>query len=392
LSNRKLLYFNSLFDLELGNHATAANQRAASEMTLLFAPCGQKDDVILLDSHVEETYWHYLNALGISTPALNYGTPCKGLEGHAWGWNTGSVRRLSQLGALCHHADLEIIKQINSRRFCSKLGTRYGFGIPRSLFFSCKEHLRQIHLPDMYKFPLVIKPEFGGSGYGFVHINNPEEYAHSLQLLPESFSGVIEPWYQKIHDLSSVCQINPDRSISGFRYQRSFTNSRGTFYGIYLDDNDPVIDKWKDEIESASYKAAETIAAAGYFGPAGFDSIIYEADGEQKLAAIIEINARHVMSDIAHAIRNSCARGKLSFFRLLSRKRSRLPTTYNELHTLLDDIDFNNGNGCMVISPLTLQHGHQKVQPYRNAFFLSADSEKKLWEIDQKLRAITSYP
>ncbi|HEX2956119.1 MAG TPA: hypothetical protein VHO70_04790, partial [Chitinispirillaceae bacterium] len=161
---------------------------------------------------------------------------------------------------------------------------------------------------------------------------------------------------------------------------------RGTFHGIYLAPEDPVIDCWKNCLEEKVQAVATQVAQTGYFGTLGFDSIVYRSKEGLQIAAVIEINARHVMSDLAVAVRNRCAPDKHCLFRTLSKKRLRLPQTYQQLEQSERWSNFNDNKGCILITPLRVCHGSQWVQPYRNIIFIAADSEEELFSIDQRLR------
>jgi hypothetical protein len=164
------------------------------------------------------------------------------------------------------------------------------------------------------------------------------------------------------------------------------TNNRGTFHGIYLATHDPVVEHWKEYLEQKVIVVAQEVASAGYFGTLGFDSIVYRENNHLKLAAVIEINARHVMSDIAVAVRDSSAQGLHCLFRTLSKKRLHLPDSYRDLQKN-DLFRFDGKCGCILVSPLRVGHGKNIVQPYRNTIFIAADSEHELFSIDERLRS-----
>ena len=111
---------------------------------------------------------------------------------------------------------------------------------------------------------------------------------------------MIEPWCKRVYDFSSSITIQKNGSISSIRHQRSVSNMHGAFIGIYLAPEDPVIEKYVSIQEKAVRNAAQALSDQGYFGPAGFDSFAYiDIDGKERVAPVIEINARHSMSDVA---------------------------------------------------------------------------------------------
>jgi hypothetical protein len=383
----KLYYFNALFDLELGANSVTSLQRPAAEMTVLFAPVGKSSDRILLDVDIDDSYWNYLKSYDITTATPYYQGDCKGYQGIAWGWNENAIARLTQLGAACTTPSPECVKVVNSRRFCNEIGQKFSTGVAGSVYCSTVEQILDACNKLRDHFPVVIKPDHGNSGFGFYHCSSVDDLKNpDLNLLCQTNGVVVEPWCDKVYDFSSVCTISQDGEISPFRHCRALTNSRGTFHGIYLVQHDPVVEQWKEKLEEIAGKVAHEIVKTGYFDSLGFDSIVYREKSELKLAAVIEINARHVMSDIAVALRNSCAPGKHCLFRTLSKKRLRLPESYSELEKS-DIFNYDGRRGCILISPLRVMHGRECVQPYRNTLFMVADSEEELFALDERLRS-----
>jgi hypothetical protein len=96
------------------------------------------------------------------------------------------------------------------------------------------------------------------------------------------------------------------------------------------------------------------------------------------------------MSDIAHALRNRYAPKKYCFFRLMSKKRCNFPDNYDKWKEMLKKDQFNpdTQEGVILLTPLRLRHGDTVVQPLRNGFFLSASSERELFEMDERLRRV----
>jgi hypothetical protein len=129
----------------------------------------------------------------------------------------------------------------------------------------------------------------------------------------------------------------------------------------------------------------------GYYGTAGFDSFVYrEKNKIEKLAPVIEINARHSMSDIAHALRNRLEKNKFCFFRVMSSRRCTLPDTYRKWLDMIKEDHFNvsTQNGVILVSPIRVNRDGIHVQPQRCVFFMAAPSEKELFDMDTRLRIV----
>lgn len=395
---KRILYFNSLFDLELGKFPVNKVQQSGAEMTVLFAPLGSRHDRILLDIDVPDEYWNYLDTCGLNTPQPIAGKKtkdCYGFEGEAWGWNKKSLDRLSNTGAKCFSSEFDVIEKVNSRCFSNHIAKKYELGVSGSKYSCNPYEYKNILLALKNEFPLVIKPAYGGSGFGFRKIESPnlsDDYFRDIAFLSEHGGYVIEPWYKRVYDLSTRVEIDQNGSVSLLRHLRPYVNVFGAFYGIYLSPQDQVLEKYDEILEKTAMNFSKELYSAGYWGPAGLDSFVYKdlSDSCLKIASGIEVNARHVMSDIVFALRDSCAPGKHCFFRFISRKKGFVPDNYKCLNDMLGSETYNpiTKTGIMLVSPLLIFYGNNWVKPSRNVFFISADSKTELFNRDNFLREL----
>lgn len=389
-SDQHLYYLNALFDLNLGGYTTGKNSRSASEMSLLFGYMGDENDRVLLDVDMPEDFLYYLQSVNVKP--LDLAAKGGTLYPVPWGWDSHAFDKFKNIGLKCDNPDLSIVKEVNSRRFHNTISGKYGLGVTGSSYCESAEDYLKI-LKKFDSGEMVVKPSFGGSGFGFRFIKEREQGKdfREIETLMQHGGVVIEPWCKRVYDFSSSIIIHNDGSLSSIRHQRSFSNSYGAFIGIYLAPDDPVIEKYKSVQESAVRNTAQALFARGYFGPAGFDSFIYtDHDGKENIAPVVEINARHSMSDVAHAIRNRYAPQKWCFFRLMSKRRCRLPGDYKLWKDLIngDHFDPDTQEGVILLTPLRLKLGNSLIQPLRNGFFISAGSERELFERDRRLRRV----
>jgi len=395
MSLPKTYYLDPLFDLFLGGYPFDKVRRSSSEMSVLFYACCSKSDTLILDCDVPEDYAFYLSDTGLCRPANIIRKKSADLPqstGIPWGWSAHAAERLRGCNAACDMPDWEIVKKVNNRRFCNQLGIHHSFGVPGSFFCESETALDKARAKLNTTFPLVIKPAFGGSGFGMKVVHSESEmYAQMTHIRNCIDHGgfVLEPWCKRVCDLSTNCIIKKDGSIDLVRHQRLFSNDFGAFFGIYCAPVDPALDKWSDELERTALITAKELVHEGYYGPAGFDHFVYTTvTGEECLAPVIEINGRHVMSHVAHAVRNQIAPGKYGFLRMISKKRCTLPQTYAEWNRLISGL-----NNVVLLTPLRICHDRDWVQPSRTALFIFADSESELFETDSTVRArIERFP
>jgi hypothetical protein len=387
----KIFYLNALFDLELGGYPVENVKRSASEMEVLFLPMCDSQDILLLDFDIPEDYLAYLAGYGLKIPEIKKNVyhrdiAYNGFEPVVWGWNENAVNNLAKFKVCCTHPDLDIVKKINNRKYCNELGISLNLGVKGSLFVgSADDYLELTHRKDL-AFPLVLKPAFGGSGYGMSVAESSKELVDIMD--DGSFyihhgGLIIESWCNRLYDLSTNLCIESDGTISMMRHQRLIANSFGAFVGIYMAPFDPLLNRWKGQLEEAAVAVANQMYKDGFIGAAGFDSFVYNDSNEKEtVAPIIEINGRYVMSYVAHALRDQIAPDKYCLFRMISRKRMKLPDTYEKWNELFNSKTKN----IMLATPLRIRHEKEWVQPARTALFLFADTEAELLELDSFFR------
>lgn len=396
VKSSRLYYLNPLFDLALGGYTTAGHVRTAAEMGCLFMPVAASGDMLLLDVSVPDDYRAYYRACGIDCPQiLPADERCKSCDGVAWGWNGEAVARLTGVGARCSNPDPAIVKKVNARRFSFSINRKTGTGISGTHRFSSMKELHK-GLLSWKAFPLVIKPDHGNAGYGFIRkidTRLTDKESVNLDALFSSGAAVyVEPWLNRIADISSMCDISPKGGITGIRHYRSIQSGNGSFVADIIDPHDPVIEKWRSLLDEAASNCALKLHHAGYFGPAGFDSFTYTDDsGNEQLARIIEINARQSMGAIAFALYDKLAPKRVAMLRFMTRKRYLLPATYDALFKSMGDDAFHKecNRGAFLVTPLRVAHEHDNwIQPGRSAIFLAAESAEKLFEMDTRIRNV----
>ncbi len=395
-----LFYCNPLFDLSLGNYPLDPLKRAAAEMTTLFVPCVKEGDYILLDVETPQEYWDYCQSKGMVVPRAMYkDSTISSTNGNAWGWNDRVVEKLKACGASCNHPDLSIIKQVNSRSYGYLLNKKLNSGVPDGELFSSLESLLS-HLNNLQPIPIVLKPLYGNAGYGFIRKQTPHlsesEIAQVTSHIKRDRAVLFEPWLNRIYDLSSRCYISKEGQISGIRHHRTLSNRAGAFFADWIDPEDPLVSLYHQVLDQLVFKTAKQLFNDHYWGPVGFDSFVWKDSIDQKqLAGCIEINARHPMSTVAYALYDRLAPNTVATFRFISKRRHRLPETYEKFEALLGSSSFNpkTNEGVLLVSPLRVSHGDGIwKQPERSAFFITATSSKKLEVLDHWLREILSPP
>jgi hypothetical protein len=319
---------------------------------------------------------------------------CKDYKAELWGWNTQAIDAVHSIHAQCSHPDLDAVRTVNSRDFCMNMWAKqHDMGVTGSKL--CKTLASVLSQIESMNVPhAVIKPLFGNAGYGFIHIKNRDvNMIHKKQiqnLLTCQNAVAVEPWLDRVTDLSTRFIVTPEGAITSVTHHEMHTQHFGGFFAIMLEDNNPGIAPWEKKLAECAAITGKALSDAGYFGPAGFDSFVWRDESRHRLAAAIEINARHAMSSIAYALKKRLAPERVCYFRFISRKKHCLPDSYEQFEQLLGNAKWNSesNKGIMLASPLRVNHGYGWVQPERSAFFLAAESRDQLMYIDELLRNV----
>jgi uncharacterized ferritin-like protein (DUF455 family) len=133
---------------------------------------------------------------------------------------------------------------------------------------------------------------------------------------------VIEPWLDKVHDLSIQLEIESDQ-IRILEARKFLTGKqfeyRGTFLGPLRDSFDSAALRLLQEA-LPSWKAlardlGQELRAKGYQGPVGIDAMIYQG---LRLKPIVEINPRWTMGRVALSLEKHIQPGTPAFWGFLS--------------------------------------------------------------------------
>lgn len=385
-------YLNACFDLELGGFPTASVRRSCAEMTSLFVPLAGLEDCVEVDVALPEDYLHYLREFGLATgrvaaPGGGAGDPV------VWGWNRQAVERLAPVSGE-FRPQLETVRKVNGRDFADAVASRFSLGVPGSRFCRSLDDVEAAVQENGALFPLVIKPAFGGSGYGFRILQKKEEWETEQTRIERLIGGdgvVVEPWLTRRVDLSASTVIDRSGKHSAILFQRQWVNRFGAYFGSYCADDDAVIDPWREQLSSAAHQIAGVVAEVGYFGPIGIDAFVYEGmEGITRLAPAVEINARYTMGMLARELRRLLSMTSPVLLRSITGKRCVLPETIDEWEHRCGDLAFSaqRRSGVLLLTPLRNGFEGTWRQPQRNVFLIAGPSEAEILLGDAQLQEL----
>jgi len=173
---------------------------------------------------------------------------------------------------------------------------------------------------------IVVKGGFGAAGRDQVHFQNGsfpgagegggKKVAWIERLLAECGVVVVEPWLDRVVDLSGQYEIDPSGDIRLLGTSRFLTDSRGQYRGSFVHHKVAGLDEetrrflYGDGRDSrrldqiferfGQFLVGETVMGGGtYVGPVGVDALVYrDGNGELRLKPVVEVNPRFTMGRI----------------------------------------------------------------------------------------------
>ena len=148
----------------------------------------------------------------------------------------------------------------------------------------------------------TLKPRHGTSGRGRVHAI--EQVRAALPRLAARGGAILEPWLDRIEDLSAQLIVQPDASLVMLGTTRQIVSGSGIYRGNRgaVDSKGRVVSEspWDEALREAAVTVARAAADEGYRGPAGLDALSYRGfDGGERFRPLVEWNARFTLGTVA---------------------------------------------------------------------------------------------
>jgi hypothetical protein len=391
-TDKKLLFCNVDFDTDLASVRSSRQQQSCLEARFYYSVCGSGDDRIILDAAPHGAYASYLADHGIALPRQHSDEETlPDYDAFPWGWSAAAVDRFVNCGARLSHPPLESVRAVNSRLFCSRITERHGLGIAGSRVCASAEEVRS-RIQECRTFPLVIKPEHGNAGIGFIHVASTDQAEDAR--IGRLFAGpgsaaVVEPWVSRLGDLSSRFRVDRAGRVHSMTHHRTLNNRAGTYFGNLLEPEDSLVAGWKNHLDAGVQTVSRELHASGYFGPAGLDWVLYEdAVTGKKNCALVDINARQPMSFVADCLRRRLAPGRNCLFLFAPRRNHPALTDYASWYRGCAGKAFDAGRktGILLFTPLFYTVAGTEYRPLRHGFFVAGKSREEMLAYDRHLR------
>jgi len=265
---------------------------------------------------------------------------------HAW-LNTEEARSLAEsAGVSLAGAAPEVVRAVHDKGFAHDVCERAGL-VPRPLrglvtslspealldddaVSAIRE--RVAAWPGWTRGRFTLKPRLGSSGRGRVPGElasfDADAMAAALPRLAARGGALLEPWLERVTDLSAQLYIAPDGTVTLLGTLELFVTSSGVYrgHGARLDHRLRITSgsPHDDALLEAAMIVAGAAHAAGYHGPCGIDAFAFVAEDRVVLRPAVELNARFTMGTLVAGLLR----------RLRPRLRARLPSEPGRLRRL----------------------------------------------------------
>ncbi len=328
-----------------GDQASKLVSQLAEDLRALPMLYCAQDDVVLVEHRPSVDFLRRLRGLGFTVPEfVEYGSGGAGVKALAerklhglrpWGWSPQSATFLKPLAdglasgeALRWRSDWQVLysKAWSAERLRAFLRESNDAWLCDADVVGrvCQTaDAVEALLADWTAWDeVVIKAAIESSGRGHIHARGgqlrPEQRGWLENVLARHGAVVVEPWLDKVLDLSLHLDVDAHGQVQVAGWTRFFTDARGQYRGtlvgqmvsgleeetkkfIYGDGRDPR--RLQRLGEQLGHHIGGALAQLGYVGPVGVDALVYRSGSDLSLKPIVEINPRTSMGRVALALR-----------------------------------------------------------------------------------------
>ncbi len=185
----------------------------------------------------------------------------------------------------------------------------------------------------------VVKAPLGTAGRGMRRWGDPGVDEWVAAVLDAQGAVVVEPWLDRVLDLSLQFDVAPDGRVSTEVWGRFLTDGRGRYRGAVLGDvlrDQPpavrrLLSEQGDRLAKVAWHLGPAMAARGFSGPAGIDALVYRVAGSGEgggpdvlgLKPLVELNPRVTMGRVARAIGRRVRRDRVGLWTQVSKAEVR---------------------------------------------------------------------
>jgi hypothetical protein len=367
----------------LGLAETSVGRAVAADLAPLLVFLAARDDVVLTPRAPGVAWLADVRRAGFPLPEVVEGTPDRASE-HLSGRRLGGMRpwgnspRVAEILAPLHatlpsNAEERAEwrhdwKQLYDKAWgAALLGTFLAREIrdtcidPSCVGQVCAGWEEVVHVAEGASVPWVVKARWGTAGRAAWRWGEPATELAVRRVLAEQGAVVVEPWLDRVLDLSVQLDVGRDGSVRVHPWGRFLCDTRGRYKGAVvgraLADLGPAERRAVAEaapvLEAAARHVGEALYARGYAGPAGIDALIARGrDGSLRCKPIVEVNPRMTMGRVAAALARRVAPGQVGLVRQVGRGEAggSFPEWSNALRERAPLVVEPRGGGPMIAS------------------------------------------
>jgi len=222
-----------------------------------------------------------------------------------WGYSLLAKEWAEKKGLQYAMPPWDIVKMVNSKTYSFSKSPLPG--------------ARLIFRGDPIEKGTILKSCFGTAGRGLIAAESEKAKAFCEEEWSRNLPVISEPFVDRICDFSTQWLISRGGEIAYIGSTICKTTKMGMHKSNIAQKKPP---SFLDEHKVFVTEVLEEIALMGYFGPVGFDAMVY---GDHKLQPIVEINARKTMGLIALVLQREKYPGNDVEFAYLPAKDQLLP-------------------------------------------------------------------
>ena len=186
---------------------------------------------------------------------------------------------------------------------------------------------------------VVVKAIYGSSGRGQIHCRGgqlrTEQRGRLENILRQQGQVVVEPWLDKVVDLSLHFDVGTEGAVTEAGWTRFFTDGRGQYRGSFVGSLTAGLDEEVKRFlygdgrdarrlpklgEQLAEWLAEPLRAAGYQGSVGVDAMVYRDRDRLRLKPIVEVNPRTTMGRVALKLQQMVNSARTALWLVISRR------------------------------------------------------------------------
>lgn len=217
----------------------------------------------------------------------------------AWGTTPRSLELADRLGA-APGPDLELVREINDKRYSHRLEKSLGVALPHSQIVDSLDQLEQA--AQSCPFDWVLKHPLGYSGreriFGKAHQLSDSARGWGRKKMLQGWSLLFEPWVDRQHDFSMHFAISRSGQPRYLGWCSLVSDISGGYRGNFVN-RESEIDPRAVEV---GHQVAAHLAAQGYWGPVGLDALSGHLGSTVVLRPLVEINARYSFGRLSLAL------------------------------------------------------------------------------------------